>query len=1111
MSVKELLLVHNPMKSYQPLVPLLRARCGFKWFLTLSTFGLTATQCHAQNASSATDIQIPFVLDKAGYATLVLEDPSGRRVANLTSGKWMKAGSNTVVWDGRDIVRNGAVAAAGEYRLRALTHQGIKTRYEFSVNSPGSPPWKTLDRTGAWLGDHSPPTGAVYLPPTAGAPFAKNQPCVMLSNWVGETADSLIGVDLSGKKLFGGGVDGWFSGLVMARDVGAKSQSSAFVYSVIPGEIPDPKGADDGVFNRYFIWAQPKDGKASSKVAEVLLKNYVPYKTPGMSWHQVALAVHNDIAALATGFDNTLSFVDLKTGATRSKHVFPELRGVAFSSNGTLYVTSKKRILAFQNFDAKSPRLPAPRVVVASGLEEPRQLSLDSKGRLYVSDWGKSHQIKVFSPQGKFVVAVGRAGGRQIGLYDERRMQLPWQVAVTDAGEMWVCEMNSFPKRVSVWKTDGTFVRAYNGPPPYGGGGALDPHDKRRFYHDGVEFKLDWNTGSYKPRSIYWRDPRIEYPNEYPTVDKSIAPLITADIIAGDGPLALPERSITVGKHQYLHAYFNGSLRGDGKGGFLWMMQPNGIALPVAGVNGIEAQDWREGENPFDRADIKKLVPATKDNESVVFAWSDLNLDHFIQGNELQFKVVPGMNHEGAFFGPDLSVTTWIGAGVAAPKIRADGVPIYDLSTWREGPNIVSKKQGYRIPGYDNGDEPSGEYPGATVAGANGWLFANDTPVKTGYQNGRHKWSYLKSGALDGSGNVRWTNRFLGPPFAPKSGQANEIMAINGEQGSVYLMTMDGFYVQALGGDEPDVPRWRMKQHKRGMLIEGVSYEQEHFNPTITQTDDGQVYIVVGKEHSSILRLEGLETVRRLDLKKVIFTVSQAATIQKQVKARNAMPAKILLVAQAKSSVKIDGKFDEWPKPTSWAKIDERASATVMFADGKLYGAFRTGDAKAIQSSGDNFRYLFKSGGALDLMIGKNPRFRKELEFGDLRLLVTINKGKKTAVLFRPRVFGTPIEQRIIYQSPIGQAIFEGVSDVSDQLQLAKSGGDFEYSIPLDALGLSLDGVESMRGDLGVLRGNGVETTQRIYWSNKNTQLVSDVPSQARLEPEKWGEWKIEK
>ena len=84
------------------------------------------------------------------------------------------------------------------------------------------------------------------------------------------------------------------------------------------------------------------------------------------------------------------------------------------------------------------------------------------------------------------------------------------------------------------------------------------------------------------------------------------------------------------------------------------------------------------------------------------------------------------------------------------------------------------------------------------------------------------------------------------------------------------------------------------------------------------------------------------------------------------------------------------------------------------------------------------------------------------------------------------------------------------VDDVSDQVQLAGGDGNFEFSVPLATLGLQPTGTQFrvgdvIRGDLGVLRGNGFQTLHRAYWSNKATAIVSDVPSEAILTPQLWG------
>jgi hypothetical protein len=111
-----------------------------------------------------------------------IEDQQGRRIRNLMSYTRLPAGPNMVTWDGynegeRDcdgnIVRQRA--AAGQYRVRGLVHDGLKLKYEFSVYSPGTPAWFTLDNTGAWLCDHTPPADILFL----SSPRTFFSPCEM--------------------------------------------------------------------------------------------------------------------------------------------------------------------------------------------------------------------------------------------------------------------------------------------------------------------------------------------------------------------------------------------------------------------------------------------------------------------------------------------------------------------------------------------------------------------------------------------------------------------------------------------------------------------------------------------------------------------------------------------------------------------------------------------------------------------------------------------------------------------------------------------------------------------------------------------------------------------
>ncbi len=83
------------------------------------------------------------------------------------------------------------------------------------------------------------------------------------------------------------------------------------------------------------------------------------------------------------------------------------------------------------------------------------------------------------------------------------------------------------------------------------------------------------------------------------------------------------------------------------------------------------------------------------------------------------------------------------------------------------------------------------------------------------------------------------------------------------------------------------------------------------------------------------------------------------------------------------------------------------------------------------------------------------------------------------------------------------------MDDVSEQVTLAGADGNYELSVPLAALGLKPSAGLTVKGDLGLLRGNGFQTMQRVYWSNKATGITADVPSEAELTPQLWGRWEF--
>jgi hypothetical protein len=350
--------------------------------------------------------------------------------------------------------------------------------------------------------------------------------------------------------------------------------------------------------------------------------------------------------------------------------------------------------------------------------------------------------------------------------------------------------------------------------------------------------------------------------------------------------------------------------------------------------------------------------------------------------------------------------------------------------------------------------------------------------------------------------------RLLGFPVTPREGDAGPLVAVNGEMGAVFLLTMDGLFIQTLGGDARALPPLSGADPKRNDEIRDITFQQEHFHPTINQTADGRIYLVAGFQQGMLLRLEGLERIRRRDLgtwevRKEDLAGTPAQSVQGP--RPNARPrAEIALLTRGP---KVEATLADWPADTRWLPIDERASAAVRVDREYLYAAFRTEDPHLLDNASRDFPYVFKSGGALDLMLGPSApaqRNRSGPLAGDLRLVVTRTQGKTTAVLFRAVAPDAPKTDAVVFESPVDRATFDQVRLVSGQVRLSQHGGNYEIAVPLKLLGFQPVVGQEILADIGLLRGKEGRTMQRVYWSNKNTVLVSDLPSEARAVRNHW-------
>jgi hypothetical protein len=1079
-------------------------------------------------------IPVRFTLSEPGYVTLVINDESGRRVRNLLAETWFPAGENTAWWDGTDDLTRDVEAAAhgvyripphlvapGTYRVKGLVRGAITPHYEFSVYSSGNPVWPTADKSGAWLSNHTPPQAALFVPADK-SPTKK--PMVYLGSYISEGRDGLAWVDLDGNKIGGQGWVGgnWTGAPYLALDSGSRAiiGHTLYVASVFKSTSA-PKRAELRLTAVTRKGDKPMvrwefDPKAATPEE---LKTRDPSSNSGFFEYEIrGLAAHNGILAVSLPREGGILFSN-----GRKKDGDPELwpiadpRGLAYDSEGRLLVLSGGRLL---RLPSPSKTGGQPETLIESGLEDPSQLTLDRAENIYISDHGNSHQVKVFDPSGKFLRAIGLAGAPKAGPYDPLHMNNPFGMAIDDRDQLWVAENDYLPKRVSVWTLDGKLVKAFYGPGKYGGGGAIDPLDKSRFYyadekHGTLEFLLDWEQGTSQLANVLYR-PGLE--------DLSLT--------AGYGTGVAPETALYFSGRRYFTNCFNSNPTNGAMVANLFADR-DGTLAPIVGM-GV-ANEWKALLSD----EMLAIWPAGVDPTSakapkVFFIWSDLNSDTFVQPEEVILWKADAM---GVTVMPDLSfcIARLDGRTMrfAPVGFTDDGVPRYDFdaaevladgverATSTGGSQALAGRDGQTIVTLGIKPFPAQSLSG-TFKGEASWSYPSLWP-------GLH--ASHEAPVPDRPGQLVGTTRLLGGFIEPRGSDAGQLWAVNSNHGHFYLFTSDGLFVAEVFKDMRIGKPWAMPAATRGMDLSDLTLHDENFWPTISQTSDGKIYLVDGGR-TSIVRLDGLESIRRLpesvfsltpdDLKAV-----NAWNIEAELRRQSAAGSGILEAALRQNPPAVDGRLDDWSK-AKWVDIDRSGAKAYFNSDSKpfdvrgalavsgekLYAAYRTGLPDLLKNAGGLPNAPFKTGGALDLMLGvdakANPE-RREPVPGDMRLLVTVVEGKPRALLYRAVVPGAPETDKVPFSSPSRTITFDKVEDVSGQVQLAASGGNFEFSVPLQVLGLNPGSGQSIRGDIGILRGNGVQTAARVYWKNKATGITSDVPSEAMLVPGLWGTIRFER
>ena len=1013
--------------------------------------------------------EITYDLPEDARVTLAIDDANGKRIRNLVAAQPRAKGKVTEHWDGRD--DDGNPAPAGNYHFKALYHHGIHARYVMSFANPGNPSWDTSDGRGAFYADHSAPVAVA----SAGDYVALGCP-------IGEAGKPLIVCDLNGQRLWGQAnrtfvVGGRMSLATDGKILWVSQDQTGTIYRV------------EVATGHYAPWNRTSTEASGSTFKVLDLPVYDAGKKTlqesTTSPNLTAIAVNDHLLAVCLLEDGVVEMLDKETGDVKSTLKVPAPVSAVFDHGDDLVVLS----------DGKLVRVSADGKITPFGggsYPDGYGLAIDAKHNIYLSVGGADQNVKVFSPAGKLVREIGREGGRPVvGKFDASGMRNPGQIAVDRTGRLWVVEATQNPKRTSVWDTEsGKLVKDLIGSTSYAGAGAIDPFDPATAFSDNTVYHLDWDKGTYRPT---WSLGQKNGPDDlFPPRVYSITDRVT--------------------RHGKTTCVYTAGQA------FVYCTIYHGGAWHSAAVIGIVPKK-RET-----RGEDLLANPLFAGHEGEVFNWTDRNGDGMVQKDELTFAQLTHdgkpLQIRGCYWGelPDDEGTIIYGETsgtmlVKFPVTRyaADGVPVYDITH----PTVIPLTAKLIF----------GE--GMILGGKDGRTYVNQNPLTAFDKDGRQLFTYPSPYlSVHGSHNALSARPglLIGPSsfygVADMGGDTGEVFYLNGNLGENFLFTWDGLWIQSLfkdcrgGFTVPD-------RAVRGESFDDDTAGGESFGGNFVRTPDGKTYLVDGGTDARVLEITGLDEIKRL-AGSFTYTPEQFAAAQQLGQKTAAVPEapKVYTIPKTPAPVVIDGKPDEWPELNDDGKplIEVQESADVRFGrvaarydDKNLYLAYRVfSPDKELRNAGQDFHQLFKTGDAVDLMLGPEPQNK---DTGDLRLLFSVLGGQPTAVLYEKNVPGTAEKDRVPFSSPWRTITFDRVTQPAD-VKVATApypdgrGYFVEAAIPWSRLGVTPSSGLKLRADFGILSGDtgGTITISRKYWSNKSTGLVNDVPGEAQLEPEHWGE-----
>ena len=956
-------------------------------------------------------------------------------------------------WDGLD--DNGAPLPPGKYQVRVLTHRGIGQKWVTSLHNAGTPPWRTDDNRGSWGGDHGSPIAAasdgrrVYL----GWGISE-------AGWAVIAAEPHLVSTEKAQKLWG-----QHQILEIGMLVQAMATDGRFLFVAQDG---DKWGQARGALRQagVVLWDAASGSPVNFPFGQrVLLASEYQPKGDQVNLRGIALA--GGILYCSLALDDKVIALNWKTGEKIKEYAVAKPCGLAIDRQGRILAASAGQLV---RIDPASEQV-AP--LVASALEAPCGVAVDDAGRIYVTDRGKAMQVKVFDSGGKAAGTIGKAGGRPaVGRYDPDGMYNPAGITVDAEGKVWVMEEDQMPKRVSVWSRDGKLLGDLLGPGAYAVEGVADEADPKFVNTHNVLFEVDYAAG--RARTV-------------------------ATLTRAQGQQMGQDGGFMGRGLHFRHTHGHNYVIHCGRGAVVvYLLGDDLVGRPVAAM-GDFGHLVQFHLPPGFRARLPEKAGS--------FRWQDQNGDSLLQPEEFAFEEAPTpvRNYWGPWVDDDLAFWGMRDSSVykvAPVEWKASGMPVYPkngdvqplfATAGTSVEHVLPAGESVYVLERKGGNSQTG---GADFAAVSRYTL-----------QGKRLWAYRKAwtgfaleSPLFKPGYVIGAMKFIG---RARLASGMELVGVNGYHGQFNLISDAGLWVAALCQD-----------NRCGPKADATTVWPENFSGCFFRNrDNGKVYLIAGDTDTRIWEITGLETIRT---GKADFALSEAD----HKKAIEVAGRRRAGAAQVEPLVLCSSRHSNM-HGVKIAKIDagggREATVFLTYDNDKLIVSFDVRDDSPMKNAAKDFAMLFKGGDACDVMLGADPKAdpkRTRPAAGDVRLLFSVMDDKPVCVLYAP-VAGKAEKKPRTFSSPTGNEEFERVVVVEDaKVVVARKEGGYllEAGVPLAAIGLAPQPGTLLRGDVGVLFSDpgGSRTVLRAYYANRRTAIVNDIPSEARLEPQRWALLKVE-